>query len=327
MKFLLLIFATLVLNAACHTPVPDKVAVAFYNCENLFDTIDDPRHNDSEFTPAGVYLYTSHLYNERLHNLAVVVRSFEFELEQSPVLMALAEVENSQVLTDLLLQPELARKPYKFIITDGPDPRGINQALLYDTSICSLISWRSMPCCPVEGCTIACQRDILFARMLLAGDTVDVFVNHWPSRRGSGNNSALRFHAATGLQQQIVQDMAGRVAPRLLVMGDYNDNPADSSMNSLLTLPNAQRLLNPYMQHWNAGRGTEYFKSGWNLFDQILLSDGYASGQGWCFDSALIYAPAFLGWKDGRPRRAFKGTIWARGYSDHFPVLVFLSKK
>jgi hypothetical protein len=125
------IYVGLVLFTGCGPATPDKeIAVAFYNCENLFDTIHDPGKDDVEFTPGGKYHYTQNVYEQKIHNIATVLQAMN---EKSSVaIIGLAEVENNHVLRDLTRQPEIAGHSYKYEWFDGPDPRGINVAMLYD---------------------------------------------------------------------------------------------------------------------------------------------------------------------------------------------------
>lgn len=44
----------------------NRIAIGFYNLENLFDTIDDPLTNDAEFLPQGGNQWTAERYAEKL---------------------------------------------------------------------------------------------------------------------------------------------------------------------------------------------------------------------------------------------------------------------
>ena len=125
--FLLFLFASALNFMSCSQSAHDReVAVAFYNCENFFDTKDNPAKEDDEFTPQGKYHYTEKIYEHKLHNIATVIQS----MNGGPAIMGLAEIENNTVLNDLVHQPELARRNYKYEWYDGPDPRGINVAMV-----------------------------------------------------------------------------------------------------------------------------------------------------------------------------------------------------
>ena len=47
--------------------------IAFYNVENLFDTINDPKTWDDDRTPKGRDRWTSVIYEKKLKNIAKVI--------------------------------------------------------------------------------------------------------------------------------------------------------------------------------------------------------------------------------------------------------------
>ena len=106
--------------------------VAFYNFENLFDTINDPATNDDEWTPKGAQHWTSKKYHQKLENLSKVLLEIgSAENTNSPTFIGCSEIENRGVLEDLIKQPKLIPKDYGIIHFDSPDKRGIDVALLY----------------------------------------------------------------------------------------------------------------------------------------------------------------------------------------------------
>ena len=105
---------------------------AFYNFENLFDTINDPQTNDDEWTPKGTQHWTSQKYQQKLQNLAQVLAEIgSAENPDSPTFIGGCEIENRSVLEDLVKQTKLINKEYGIIHFDSPDKRGIDVALLY----------------------------------------------------------------------------------------------------------------------------------------------------------------------------------------------------
>ena len=113
-------------------------AVAFYNLENLFDTINNPSTNDEEFTPSGSYRWGGLKYRNKLHNLAHAISCFAtddnspFKLKNGPAVIGVSEVENRQVLEDLIKTGKLADRNYGVVHYDSPDARGIDVGLIYD---------------------------------------------------------------------------------------------------------------------------------------------------------------------------------------------------
>jgi len=310
-----------------------KFAVAFYNCENFFDPANDPEKDDDEFTPEGKYHYTQRIYEQKLHNIATVFQSMgEGDEKIKPAMIGLAEVENDKVLQDLAAQPEIAQRQYRFIWFRGPDPRGINVALLYDPQQFKPLSSEAIPIDLSGISTNSHTRDILHVRGTFSGDTVDVFVNHWPSRRGEEEASEeKRAVAAAALRRNCV-----RLTPsaKIIIMGDFNDNPTDSSISALGTSANRSqdKFYDPWAALYASGQGTEAYKGEWNLFDQIIISPTLANGANGHlhFAGNEIYKPEFIvdhyHGHDGEPHRSFAGTHWINGYSDHFPVMMYFEK-
>jgi hypothetical protein len=101
MKIILKSSLLLALTLLTHTVYaggPKKAIFAFYNIENLFDTIDDPHINDNEFLPTAEKKWNTQKYQIKLKNISKVISSMN---EKSlPVVIGFCEVENKEVLTD-----------------------------------------------------------------------------------------------------------------------------------------------------------------------------------------------------------------------------------
>lgn len=312
-------------------PVGKRISVAFYNCENFFDTEDNPLKDDDEFTPEGKYKYTERIYRQKLHNIARVVK--DMGDPKGLAMIGLAEVENSKVLKDLVNEPQIAASKYKYVWYDGPDPRGINVALIYDPVMFRLINSKpvSINIAGTGGKVVT--RDALLATGVLGGDTVTVLVNHWPSRRGGDVASAPKRNIAAGVNKNVAEGLWKKNSnAKVIVMGDLNDNPDDESVTkSLGAVADKKRVAkrgfyNPYAAIYSNGGGTEVYKKKWNLFDQIIVSGSLVQCKNLCYDRAEVFKPYYIidkyKGKEGEPYRSFKGTYWINGYSDHFPVIV-----
>lgn len=316
-------------------------AIAFYNFENLFDTLDDPRKFDEEFTPNGANRYTGSIYRAKLHNLAMVLQKLGTDVTpDGPAIIGTAEIENARVLEDLAAQPEIRHRNYRPILFEGPDARGIDVAMLYNPRYFTMLRARALYTDISEsGEKGGKTRDVLHVTGILAGDTTHVFVNHWPSRRG-GEAASAPLRARAAMVSKRVIDSLTRVNPatKVIVMGDLNDDPNSPSVIKVLgakTNKNKVRegeLYNPWMAFLEKGIGTLAYQDSWNLFDQIILSSGWlrTEGKGWRFYKAEVFNRDFLkekfGQYKGYPHRSFNGPNWINGYSDHFPVLVYLVK-
>lgn len=297
--------------------------VAFYNVENLFDTVDDPNTNDDEFTPKGAYRYTDKVYQQKLHNIATVLSKLD------ATIIGLAEIENNTVLKDLITEPELKSYNYKYAWYDSPDPRGIDVALLYDASNFRLITSYALP---VKRKGLA-TRDVLYVCGVLKGDTVHVLVNHWPSRREGIKESAPKRMAAAQVNRRKVDSLLSKNSKsKIIIMGDMNDNPDDDAITNTLGAKSNKSvpLSNPWLSGYQSGKGTSVYHKNWDHFDQILISKAWTSNNsGWHFKKAEIFDADFIRntkYEDAYPLRSFKGKNWVNGYSDHLPIYIQLSK-
>ena len=164
-------------------------SIAFYNLENLFDTIHDAGKNDYDFLPDGSYRWTAKKYEAKLHNLSDVLSSLSRNLvPEGPAVIGVAEVENHRVLTDLVSQPAMAN--YKFVHYEGPDRRGIDCALLYDPQQFAVTNSKLVLSAPFEGDTVHLTRGFLIVDGRMAGERGGQ--NH--ADRPGGGGPAGRFH-------------------------------------------------------------------------------------------------------------------------------------
>ncbi|HPF64300.1 endonuclease/exonuclease/phosphatase family protein [Lentimicrobium sp.] len=309
--------------------------IAFYNVENLFDTIDDPNTNDAEFLPAGINRWTSQRYQAKLSNMARVIAGIGSELVAGgPAIIGLSEIENRLVMEDLIKTPPLKELGYEIVHFDSPDRRGIDVGLLYKPSVFKVINATSnrlfMP-----GHPGFFSRDQLVVTGELHGDLISVIVNHWPSRR---SGPEYREEAARLSRQLADSLMKEHRHAKIFVMGDLNDDPTDRSVAKVLGAKGKAEdvrkgdLFNPMYQLFRDGIGSLAYRDAWNLFDQIIISEAVLNAnKGWKFYKAKIYNEKFLIQKDGPyagyPFRTFAGGAYAGGYSDHFPAYLFLIKE
>lgn len=320
------------------------LTVAFYNLENLFDPIDDPLSFDEDRTPKGKDRWTQEIYEDKLKNMAYAISRIGNEQTQnSPVLLGVCELENLQVLQDLVRQSAIADKNYGIVHYDSPDLRGIDVALLYQPRYFTptnseshrlLIYDREDPEKRVY------TRDQLVVSGLLEGEEIHLIVNHWPSRSGGVSASSYKREQAALLNKKII-DSLQRIDPysRIILMGDFNDDPISTSIQNILN-PETQKdsiptkgLFNPMADLYNKGIGSLAYRDSWNLFDQIILSQPFLQGDftGYQFFQANISNENFLvtpnGQYKGYPFRSFGYGGYTGGYSDHFPVYVYLIKE
>ncbi|MDE6556911.1 MAG: endonuclease/exonuclease/phosphatase family protein [Duncaniella sp.] len=310
--------------------------VAFYNLENLFDTINNNGKYDLEFSPNGSRQWTAQKYQCKLANLARTISSMTTPATpKGPAIIGVSEIENRSVLDDLVNQPALRKWNLQVVHHDSPDRRGVDVGLLYNPRQFQVIDVTnhllSIPSNPRFR-----TRDQMCVTGILAGDTVSIIVNHWPSRLGGREESAYLRAAAAQLSAHIADSLwAIRPNQGVIIMGDLNDDPQDQSCAGVL---GAQRetdnigphgFFNPWWKTLDNGTGTLAYKGQWNLFDQIIVS-GTLLGRN---DAGLRYSNCkvldfhFLKNHQGYPLRTFASGKWLNGYSDHFPTEIFLVKE
>jgi endonuclease/exonuclease/phosphatase family metal-dependent hydrolase len=304
-----------------------KNTVGFYNIENLFDTVDDPTINDEEFLPTGANQWTEARYQQKLTNMATVIAAMNVDV------LGLGEIENRKVLEDLVQHPALIAKHYQIIHFDMNDGRGVDVALLYKPSAFKPFKTVRIPIFdPAE--PKFKTRDILWVKGLFQKDTLHVAVNHWPSR--SGGKEDKRLLAAEALRKTVDSVLSVNADAKMVMVGDFNDDPNNKSIKKILLADNAQGneiLFNASEATFKKGFGTLSYNGIWNLFDQVIISSNLLKGQQhYAPESFTIFAlPSMLESKGkyiGNPKRTFRGGEFnAEGYSDHLPVYITIVKQ
>jgi len=259
-------------------------SIAFYNVENLFDPSDDPNTYDEDYTSEGRNRWTKELLDQKINQLATAIHQIgEKETGKAPMIVGLAEVENRSVVEQLISHPLLQPYQYEIVHFDSPDSRGIDVALIYRKSIFILEAAKKYKLFLVDPKTQSRRttRDQLVVSGYWGETAMAVSVNHWPSRRGGQKRSEASRKAAALLQQRLLDSIQGKNPEMYLVsMGDFNDNPTDTSLEFLTHKsdfrPSFQPMFNPMIKLFKNGIGSLAFRDRWHLFDQILLSNKLA---------------------------------------------------
>jgi len=315
-------------------------SVGFYNLENLFDTVNNIElQNSTEFTPEGLNKWTSKRYHEKLKNMAFVISEIATDVTPDGLaILGIAEIENRGVLEDLVKESIIIKRNYQIVHYDSPDERGVDVGLLYQPRYFKVTNSRSHTLKMAD--TSFLTRDQLVVSGLLGGEMIHVIVNHWPSRRGGEKASRPDRNAAADLSRSIVDSLL-KIDPnaKILVMGDLNDDPVNQSVKDHLRAKGREDLLmsgdmfNPMYKLYKEGIGSLAYDDAWNLFDQIIVSQGLLGPDKstWKYYNARVYNKNYMKQKDGAyagyPLRTFAGGVYMNGYSDHFPVYVNLVKE
>ena len=335
--------------------------VAFYNFENLFDTINNP-NNDEEWLPEGLQRWTSAKYKQKLENLSKVLMQIGVNDKQkeAPTFIGGSEIENRNVLEDLVKHPNILKEDYGIVHFDSPDKRGIDVALLYKKKYFKPTSFINIPLIIYRGNSNEKEketeeekldndkieiandnrvytRDILLVTGFLDGEEINVLVNHWPSRSG-GEKKSSPFREAAGRLAKKTMDSIYKINPKakIILMGDLNDGTYNKSVKvgigAKLKKSEVQQfgVFNPFEQMFKDGNSTLFYRDSGDIFDQIMVSEtlikeDFSTYQYW---KAGIYNKPFMIEKFGRyagyPLRHSENEI---GYSDHFPVYIYLVKE
>jgi len=318
--------------------------IAFYNVENLFDTIDDPNKFDETSPIMELKGDKSKVYKSKINNMAMVISKIGLEkTNTSPAIIGLAEVENRKVLEDLIATDHLKEKQYGIIHFESPDERGIDVALLYQKQYFKPIDQKNYELrLWDENGKRDYTRDQLLVSGVLDDELIYIIVNHWPSRRGGETKSNHKREKAAWLTMQIIEDIKKEDSnAKFIIMGDFNDDPTDSSIKKVLGAKGKKNevkekdIYNPMEDMFRRGFNTLKYRDKLNLFDQILVSSSLLETNNeydtYKMFKANVYNPQFLitrrGKYKGYPFRSFGSGLFTGGYSDHFPVYMYLIKE
>lgn len=344
MKKLLLLLA---LSASLHPLLAQKkqyktAVIAFYNLENLFDTVNNTLINDEEFLPTGIRNYNTRIYNDKLGKLASVIQQIGTDMNpDGPALLGVAEIENDTVLSDLVKQPLIAGRKYRWVHYDSKDARGVDVGLLYNPLYFTPeASDKLFVALPTGSKDAYYTRDILWVKGKLDGETIHIYVNHWPSRSGGEKRSEPGRVAAAGVCRRHIDSLLAQDPnAKIVVMGDLNDDPTNKSVSQVLlangeTQPDPPRsLYNPWLALYKKGIGSLAYQDAWGLFDQIILSRPWLNKEqsGFFLYQNQVFNREFLVENTGRfkgyPMRTWDGNSYRGGYSDHFPSYILVIKE
>ena len=309
--------------------------ILFYNTGNFFDTTDDSLKEDDDFLPKGVMRWNNTRYYQKVRSVYKVITAAGGW--EPPALVALCEVENRKVLNDLVHGTYLLKYDYGIVHYESNDPRGIDLAVLYRKNAVKLLGSEAMIPAGYDSLTYR-TRYVLYSKWLIAGDTINLFFNHWPSRRGGVlPGEALRKSIAEMVRHKSDSiNGAGGGRAGIIVAGDFNCTPDDSEM-LLLTgemVRNPSGLCFKNLSATIKGEipGTYKYKGSWEMLDQIIVSETLVKSSNGLHTSREltgIFSPEFLLKEDNTftgvtPFGTYAGYRYTGGFSDHLPVYLDL---
>ncbi|MBS9773927.1 MAG: endonuclease/exonuclease/phosphatase family protein [Tenacibaculum sp.] len=323
----------------------DIRTIAFYNLENLFDTTDDPTIKDELSPIMEIKGNRSKIYKNKINNLSYVISQIgKGKTKTSPTILGVCEVENSKVLEDLVNSKKLKNKNYGIIHFNSPDHRGIDVGLLYQQKYFKPIHYEVFnPNIYLENQKIN-TRDILLVSGYLDDELIHIIVNHWPSRRGGElETRPMREKSAYKVTQIIEKIRENDKNAKIIIMGDFNDDPISKSFKDVLKTKKKRKKLkkndifNPYEKMFSKGLSTLGYRDNINLFDQILLTSSLVNKKknndfsSYKMFKSAIFNKRFLTQRKGKykgyPFRSFSKGQYTGGYSDHYPVYIYLIKQ
>lgn len=319
--------------------------IVFYNLENFFDTVNDPEVLDDEFTPEGPKKWTQDKYDKKLHNMERVFFDIAAINKDYPVVIGVSEVENRNVLEDIVAAPKLAPANYRIVHHDSPEARGVDVAFFYRADVFKLEGEKAIRTI-IPSLPNFKTRDILTMWGKIDGEDFLFMVGHWPSRLG-GKEASEYKRIAVGEQMRSIADSVKQIRPdvKVVLMGAFNDDPTDPSitqgLGAKLKVKELQKgdYYAPYASMLKAGYGTLAYGDAWNIFDNIVVTENLVNdttdklkiqkAPGSKFYGNIFkrhYMVQKEGQYKGYPLRTYVGNNFQGGYSDHFPVYIYIGK-
>lgn len=326
--------------------------VAFYNLENLFDTIHDEGKNDYEYLPDGGMKWTPMKYEHKLNNMAYAISELgKDEDPRGAMCVGVCEVENIGCLQSLCaVMKERYNRKYEPILLEGPDRRGVDCGFLYNPEMFKPVSVKGheLKAHYADGGVVRSRLQLLVSGYILPApgektspEKIHVLVNHWPSRYGGELSSRPTRDTAAMLTRSIC-DSIYRKEPRakIIIMGDLNDDPFNHSCAQVLEARKTreevgeQGFFNTMWLKLERGIGSLAYNGSWNLFDQIIISEPLMNAKledgKWTYWKSQIFNKPFLTVQEGKdkgtPLRTHKSGVWQDGFGDHYPTMIYLLK-
>ncbi|MCF8240300.1 MAG: hypothetical protein K9J16_02865 [Melioribacteraceae bacterium] len=327
--FTLLIFVT---GAQCQSSEGNRIYVASWNLENLFDTVDDPDKRDEEFTAAGTKEWTDEKFENKKDSIAKVIKWMNDG--NGPDLLGIQEIEHEYIMADLL-EEHFPDRNYKLSYVESLDGRGIDNGLVYNADLFTYIKTTPHEVKLSDGYP---TRYILQTELIyMDKDTLHVFVNHWPSRSGGQEKSEPNRIKAASVLRNVFEDLQNDYKDlNAIMIGDFNDDPTNKSIAGVLEAAELKcdgteevpsEIYNlSYSKFINENIGTYLYRGNWNMLDQIIVSKDMVDNEKFSYEcgSFEIVKPEFLVTPSGKYKGAtiptFGGRTYLSGFSDHFPV-------
>lgn len=302
-----------------------KLYVASWNLENLFDTSDDPDKRDEDFLPEGKNNWTDERLSVKFENLSKVIRFMNDG--KGPDILGVQEVEH-QSLLDEMIKKHFSDINYKVAYAEAPDNRGIDNGLIYNADKFKFIEQKELEVVLPDKYP---TRLILWVKLQFEDEILNVFVNHWPSRRGGEEKSEPNRVAAAKILKKAVDEIKNSSPEEnIIILGDFNDEPENKSIFDVLGANNADYLTNLSFSAYKDGLGTYRYRDDWNMLDQIIINNSLTSGNFTTTEASFkVLKPEFIVQKEGKYEGTalptYGGRKYLGGFSDHYPVSIVIT--
>jgi endonuclease/exonuclease/phosphatase family metal-dependent hydrolase len=293
-----------------------RVSVAFWNVENLYDTIPSLFYDDREYTPNGANKWGAERYVAKLKNLSRVLD------DMSADVVGLAEVESEEAVRDLVMT---LHTDYNYIHKNSGDSRGMDVSMLYKGD-------KFFPE-TIKQAGSGMRRQFLVVTGELLDEQVHIVVCHMASNLNDYAFRLRSYEALRGLLEKLLKDDP---AANIIVIGDMNATPSERVVRRTLGSVSSPYdfMYSPHWEAYKAGKGSYNYRDRWYLYDWMLVSPTLARGRGVTATGGGIFAKEYMTTSTGRdvssprkPLRTFTSGDYTSGYSDHLPVYLYIKKE
>jgi endonuclease/exonuclease/phosphatase family metal-dependent hydrolase len=203
-------------------------------------------------------------------------------------------------------------------MTESPDVRGIDVALLYQPMTFRPICYDYLDVKPLEG--MRSTRDILYVQgETLNGDTLHIFVVHAPSRYGGEKQTRPNRQLVVDRVMNVVRQLPADA--KVIIAGDFNDEATDPALRFLED--NGLHNITAKATGSHGAKATYRYQGFWQSIDHVFVSTVLLNS----VEQTFINDASFLLEEDKKyggvkPLRTFNGYRYQRGFSDHLPLVV-----